>query len=140
MQAKIKWVENMEFVAETGSGHAFVIDGPPDIGGENLGPRPMELMLCGVGSCTAVDTVFILKKARQKVSDVRIELSAERADTDPKVFTKIHLHFVISGVNLNQKQVARAVDLSAEKYCSASLMLRATVDITHDYEIHDLAE
>lgn len=135
MQVNVKWLENMKFVAETGSGHALIIDGPPDIGGENLGPRPMELMLAGVGTCTAVDTVHILKKSRQNVQDVRIELQAERADTDPKVFTKIHLHFVIVGNDLNAKHVARAVDLSAEKYCSASLMLRATVEITHDFEI-----
>lgn len=139
MDVQIKWIENMEFVAETGSGHALIVDGPPSIGGENLGPRPMELMLCGVGTCTAVDTVFILKKARQDVSDIRIKITAERAETDPKVFTKIHLHFIIEGRKLNHKQVGRAVDLSAEKYCSASLMLRATVNITHDYVINDIA-
>lgn len=136
MQARIKWVENACYVAESGSGHAVVIDGPPDIGGRNLGVRPMELLLMGVGSCSSVDVVHILKKSRQAVTDCVCELQAERADTDPKVFTKIHMHFKVSGDGLKENQVARAVQLSAEKYCSASIMLgKGGVTITHSHEI-----
>jgi putative redox protein len=123
------------FIGETGSGHAVVIDGPPDLGGRNLGPRPMELILQGLGGCTAIDVIHILKKARQNVSDCVIELSAERAETDPKVFTRIHIHFIVSGKELSEKQVERAIQLSAEKYCSASIMLGKSVAITHDYEV-----
>jgi putative redox protein len=137
MQARIKWVENAAFLAESGSGHAFVVDGPADIGGRNLGPRPMELMLMSVGSCSAVDIVHILKKARQPVSGCEIEVSGTRAQTDPKVFTRIHLHFIVSGAGLSEKQVKRAVELSAEKYCSASIMLKAAAEITHDFEVRD---
>ncbi|MES2684313.1 MAG: OsmC family protein [Pseudomonadota bacterium] len=138
MQARIKWVENMAFVAESGSGHAVVIDGPPELGGRNLGARPMELLLMGVGACSSVDVVMILKKGRQQVSDCVCELKAERADTEPKVFTAIHLHFVVSGKALNPAQVERAVQLSAEKYCSASIMLtKGGVAMTHDFEIVD---
>jgi putative redox protein len=136
MQARIKWVENMSFVAESGSGHAIVIDGPPELGGRNLGARPMELLLMGLGACSSVDVVMILKKGRQAVSDCVCELKAERATTEPKVFTAIHLHFVVSGTGLNPAQVERAVQLSADKYCSASLMLsQGGVRITHDFEI-----
>jgi putative redox protein len=136
MQARIKWVENAAFVGETGSSHAIVIDGPPDIGGRNLGMRPMELMLLAVGSCSAVDVIHILKKARQPVKDCFVEVEGTRADTEPKVFTDIHLKFVISGDGLNDNQVKRAVDLSADKYCSASIMLkRGGVNVTHSYEI-----
>lgn len=138
MQARVRWLDGASFVAETGSGHALVIDGPPSIGGRNIGPRPMELMLLGVGSCSSVDVLHILQRARQNVVDCDCQLSAERAETDPKVFTKIHLHFVVSGHELKTKQVERAVKLSAEKYCSASLMLQATVEITHDCEIIEL--
>ena len=138
MEARIKWVEGAAFVGETGSGHAVVIDGPADIGGRDLGPRPMELMLLSVGSCSAVDVVHILKKARQPVSDVQVEVKGERADTDPKVFTAIHLHFIVSGKGLGASQVERAVKLSAEKYCSASIMLgRAGAKVTHDFEIRE---
>jgi putative redox protein len=138
VQARIKWVENMAFVAESGSGHAVVIDGPPEIGGRNLGARPMELLLMGVGACSSVDVVMILKKARQPVSDCYCELNAERAETEPKVFTSIHLRFVVSGSGLNPAQVERAVKLSAEKYCSASIMLaNAGVKISHDFEIRE---
>lgn len=140
MQARVKWIENAAFIGETGSGHAIVIDGPPDIGGRNLGPRPMELMLLCVGSCSAVDVVHILKKARQPVGECFVEVSGTRADTDPKVFTAIHLHFVVSGRGLGAKQVERAVKLSAEKYCSASLMLEKAATITHDFEIREPAE
>ena len=136
MQARIKWVENAAYLGETGSSHAVVIDGPPEIGGRNLGPRPMELMLLSVGSCSAVDVVHILKKARQAVTDCVVEVEGQRADTEPKVFTDIHLKFIISGKDMNEAQVKRAVDLSADKYCSASIMLkRGGVNVTHSYEL-----
>jgi putative redox protein len=138
VEARVKWVENAMFTVETGSGHSIVVDGPPDIGGRNLGPRPMELMLMSVGACSAVDVVHILKKARQPVSDVQVEVKGTRADTEPKVFTAIHLHFIVSGAGLGPSHVERAVKLSAEKYCSASIMLgRAGAAVTHDYEIVD---
>jgi putative redox protein len=140
MEARIKWVENAAFVGTTGSGHGIVIDGPPDIGGKNLGMRPMELMLLSVGACSAVDVVHILKKGRHAVADVQVEVKGERTETDPKVFTKIHLHFVVSGKGLAEKTVERAVQLSAEKYCSASIMLgRAGAEITHDFELREPA-
>jgi putative redox protein len=135
MKARIKWVEDVMFVGETDSGHTVVIDGPPEHGGRNLGIRPMELILQGLGGCTAFDVMHILKKARQPVSDCVVELAAERADADPKVFTRIHIHFIVSGQGLSEKQVARAIQLSAEKYCSASIMLGKSVAISHDYEI-----
>lgn len=122
-------------VGESGSGHALVMDGPPEHGGRNLGVRPMEMLLLGMGGCTEFDVLHILKKARQQVTGCVVELEAERAQDDPKVFTRIHVHFIISGPNLSEKHVTRAVSLSAEKYCSASIMLGATADITHDYEI-----
>lgn len=136
MRARVKWVENAAFVGETGSSHAVVIDGPAEIGGRNLGARPMELMLLSVGACSAVDVVHILKKARQPVEDCFVEVEGKRAETEPKVFTHIHLQFVISGQGLSENQVRRAVELSAEKYCSASIMLkRGGVNVTHGYEI-----
>ncbi len=136
MKARIKWLENACFMAESGSGHAVVVDGPPEIGGRNLGVRPMELVLMGVGACSAVDVVHILKKSRQDVSGCECELEADRAQTDPKVFTKIRMHFKVSGRDLKENQVARAVQLSAEKYCSASIMLKkGGVEITHSHEI-----
>lgn len=138
MKARVRWLDGVSFVAEADSGHAIVIDGPPDHGGRNLGLRPMELMLLGVGSCSAVDVILILKKARQQVVDCDCQLSAERADTVPAVFTSMHLHFVVSGHGLSATQVERAVKLSAEKYCSASRMLQASVNITHSCEIIDL--
>ena len=138
MQGTIKWVDGAMFVAESGSGHALVIDGPPDHGGRNMGIRPMELVLLGLGGCTSFDVVDILKKARQNVSGCETRLEAERSDEVPSVFTRIHVHFVVTGEGLSEKQVARAVKLSAEKYCSASLMLeRGGVEITHDHEIID---
>jgi putative redox protein len=140
LKARVKWAENALFIAESGSGHAIVCDGPPEIGGRNLGPRPMELLLMGVGACSAVDVTLILKKSRQQVSDCWVELEAERAETEPKVFTAIRMHFVVVGTQLADNHVKRAVALSAEKYCSASIMLgRAGVAITHDYEIRDAA-
>lgn len=138
MKARVKWVEDATFLGEAGSGHAVVMDGPPDLGGRNLGVRPMEMLLLGMGGCTAFDVVSILRKARQPVADCVVELSAERAEQVPKVFTKIHVHFVVSGKDLADKQVARAVSLSAEKYCSASIMLGKAAEISHDYEIVEL--
>lgn len=136
MKARIKWVENATFVGESGSGHAVVMDGPPESGGRNLGPRPMEMMLLGMGGCTTFDVVHILKKSREPVSDCVAELSAERAETEPKVFTRIHVHFIVTGKGLKEAKVRKAVELSAEKYCSASIMLgQAGVEITHDFEI-----
>ena len=136
MEARIKYLENAAFVGTTGSGHGVVIDGPAELGGKNLGVRPMELMLLSVGACSAVDVVHILKKGRHAVADVQVEVKGERADTDPKVFTKIHLHFVVIGHGLTDKVVERAVQLSAEKYCSASIMLgRAGCAVTHDFEL-----
>jgi putative redox protein len=138
MKVRIKWVENVSFVAETESNHAFVMDGAVEGGGRNLGPRPMETVLAGTGGCTAYDVVTILKKSRQQVRDVSVELDADRADEDPKVFTRIHFHFVITGTDLKPAQIERAIYLSAEKYCSASIMLGKTATITHDYEIVDI--
>lgn len=140
MKARIKWLEDMTYIAEAGSGHALVVDGPPDLGGRNLGVRPMELILMGLGSCSAVDVVHILKKARQSVAGCEVEIDAERADTAPKVFTRIRMHFVVSGQGLKDKQVRRAVELSAEKYCSASVMLKNSVAISHTYEIRQLKD
>ncbi len=135
MKARVKWVEGVTFVGESASGHAVVMDGPPESGGRNLGIRPMEMLLLGMGGCTAFDVVMILKKARQPVTDCVVEMQAERAAADPKVFTRIHVHFVVTGSGLSDKQVARAVELSAEKYCSASIMLGKAAEISHDYEV-----
>lgn len=136
MKARIKWVEEATFVGESGSGHAVVMDGPPEMGGRDLGVRPMEMMLLGLGGCTSFDVVHILKKSRQDVSSCVAEIEAERAESEPKVFTRIHIHFKVSGDGLAEKHVERAVSLSAEKYCSASIMLgQAGVEITHDFEI-----
>lgn len=138
MKARIKWIEGVAMLGESGSGHAVVMDGPPEFGGRNLGVRPMELLLIGMGGCTQFDVLLILRKARQPVSDCVVELSAERAAEDPKVFTRIHAHFIVTGAALNPAQVERAIRLSAEKYCSASIMLGATAEITHDFEIRDV--
>ncbi len=138
MKARIKWLDGMAMVGESGSGHALVMDGAPDFGGRNLGMRPMELLLIGMGGCTQFDVLLILRKARQDVTACEVLLEAERAETDPKVFTSIHAHFIVSGRSLSGKRVARAIELSAEKYCSASLMLGQTARITHDYEIVDV--
>jgi putative redox protein len=137
MQARVKWVQDATFIGESGSGHAVVMDGPPDHGGRNLGVRPMEMLLLGMGGCTAFDVVHILKKSRQPVTDVVTEIEAERADEEPKVFTRIHVHFIVTGKGLDEKRVSRAVSLSADKYCSASIMLGKTADISHDYEIRE---
>ena len=135
MKANIKWVEQVSFLGETESGHAILMDGPPESGGHNLGPRPMELVLLGTGGCTTYDVIHILKKSRQQVTNCVVKIEAERAVDDPKVFTKIHFHFIVTGKNLKLEQVKRAIQLSAEKYCSASIMLSKTADITHDFEI-----
>lgn len=136
MRATVKWLEGVTFVAESGSGHALVVDGPPDQGGRNIGPRPMEMLLMGLGSCASFDVVSILSKARQSVSSCEARLEAERADAVPAVFTRIALHFVVTGRGLKEAQVKRAVALSAEKYCSASIMFGAAgVEISHSYEI-----
>jgi putative redox protein len=138
MRASIKWVDNVMFVGHSGSGHSVVIDGPPDAGGKNAGIRPMELVLMGLGACTSFDVVAILKKSRQDITDCYTELEAERAEEVPQVFTRIHVHFVVTGRKLKRKQVERAVALSADKYCSASIMLAKTAEITHDFEIIEL--
>ncbi len=137
MKARIKWVEEVMFVGESGSGHSVVIDGPPEHGGRNLGVRPMELLLQGLGGCTAFDVLMILNKARQPVSDCVVEIEARRAETEPKVFTHIHIHFIISGSGVSEKHVQRAIQLSAEKYCSASIMLGQVAEITHDFEVQE---
>lgn len=139
MKGRVRWAGERQFIAESGSGHTVVIDGPPEHGGRNIGIRPMEMLLLGLGGCSNFDVINILEKSRQAVESCEVFLDAERADTEPKVFTKIHLHFVVKGRNLKEAQVKRAIDLSAEKYCSASIMLgRAGVEISHDCEIIDL--
>ncbi|MFO1351350.1 MAG: OsmC family protein [Gammaproteobacteria bacterium] len=135
MKARVKWVEDMTFLAESGSGHALAMDAAPEVGGHNLGPRPLELLLMGMGGCSAIDVVQILQKARQSIMGCVVELEAERAATDPKVFTRINMHYIVTGAALSEHQVARAIQLSAEKYCSASIMLGKTAAITHTHEI-----
>lgn len=138
MHASVKWLDNAMFVGESGSGHSLVMDGPEDLGGRNLGPRPMEMLLMGTGGCAIYDVLSMLKKARQSVSDCRVEIQAERADAVPAVFTAINLHFVVTGTGLKESAVKRAVELSAEKYCSASIMLcEAGVAMTHSFSIED---
>ncbi len=135
MKARIKWVDGMTLIGESETGHAVVMDASPEVGGRNLGPRPMEMLLLGTGGCSSIDVMMILKKSRQAVSDCYVEMSAERAETDPKVFTKIHMHFVVKGKDIKPEAVEKAVKLSAEKYCSASIMLGATAKMTHDFEV-----
>ena len=137
MECTVRWQADsgMAFVAETGSGHLLTMDGAVDGGGRNLAPRPMETVLAGAGACSAYDVVLILKRGRHAVLGCQVQVSAERADTDPKVFTRIHLHFIVSGKNLQAPAVARAIQLSHEKYCSASAMLGKTAQITSDFEI-----
>ena len=138
MECKVRWSgDGMSFVAETGSNHAIVMDGPPDAGGRNLAPRPMEMVLAGTGGCTAFDVGMILQKGRHDVTDCAVTLKAERADTDPKVFTRIHFHYTVTGRNLKADVVERAVKLSKDKYCSASIMLAKTAELTHSVEIVD---
>ncbi len=135
MKAIIELQDNVNFKATSGSGHEIQMDGPPDFGGQNMGARPMETLLIGMGGCASFDVVHILRKRRLTVTNCVAELEAERAETDPKVFVKIHLHFKVSGKGLTEKAVAKAVELSAEKYCSASIMLGKTAEITHSFEI-----
>lgn len=136
MKARVKWLDNMSFVGESGSGHSVVMDGSPEFGGRNLGVRPMEMLLLGMGGCASFDVVSMLKKGKQDLIDCEVNISAQRAESVPRVYTKIHLHFVVSGNDISEKQVKRAVELSAEKYCSASIMLGKTAEITHDFEIN----
>lgn len=138
MECSVKWIGDAAFVAETGSGHLVPMDGAVEAGGRNLAPRPMEMLLAGAGGCSAFDVVLILKRGRQPVQGCEVRLSASRAETDPKVFTRIHFHFVVSGTGLRPEAVERAVKLSAEKYCSASIMLGKSADVTHDYEIVEI--
>ena len=135
MKCRIKWLDHMSFVGESGSGHSVVMDGAAEAGGRNLGIRPMEMLLLGLGGCTAFDVISILRKARQQVVDCEVEIEAERAEEIPKVFTWIHAHFIVSGKDLDANRVARAVELSADKYCSASRMLEKMATITHDFEV-----
>ena len=135
MKATIRWTGGVSFSGSADSGHSVVMDGAPESGGQNLGARPMELVLIGMGGCTAFDVVHILRKSRQEITDCVAGIEAERAETDPKVFTHIHIHFVVSGSNLDAKKVQHAIELSATKYCSASIMLGKTAKITHDFEI-----
>ena len=136
MKATVKWVDNAMFLGESGSGHSVVMDGPPEHGGRNMGVRPMEMLLLGLGGCASYDVMSILQKSRQQVTGCHAELAAERAGGVPSPFTRIHIHFVVSGVDIKEKQVANAVHLSATKYCSASIMLEAAgVEISHDFEI-----
>ena len=135
MECKVSWHDGMSFIAETGSGHLIAMDGAPESGGRNLAPRPMEMVLAGTGGCTSFDVVMILKRGRQEVTGCEVDIRAERADADPKVFTKINMHFVVTGKDLKPDAVERAIKLSAEKYCSASIMLGKTAEITHGWEI-----
>jgi len=136
MNATIKWVDDAMFLGVSGSGHSVVLDGPPDQGGHNLGIRPMEMLLLGMGGCTSFDVVSILKKSRQSIDDCTVDITAVRASEIPEVFTKIHIHFVIKGKQIKQTRVERAIELSVQKYCSASIMLeRGGVEISHDYEL-----
>jgi putative redox protein len=138
MKASIRWAGDIRFELKSETGHTLMVDGPADMGGINAGPRPMELVLMGTGACSSVDVIHILKKARQDVTDCVCEMDAQRVDETPAVFSKIHMHFVVTGRGLRDAQVKRAVDLSAEKYCSASIMLsRGGVEITHSYEIRE---
>ena len=138
MKCRVKWLDNMTFVGESGSGHVVVMDGAPEHGGRNMGIRPMEMLLLGVGGCTAFDVVAILRKSRQAIVDCEVEIDSDRADEVPKVFTRIHIHFIVSGNSLDPARVEKAVNLSADKYCSASKMLGKTAEMTHDFEIVEL--
>jgi putative redox protein len=139
MKARVKWIEDVQFIGESGTGHSLIMDGPEESGGHGTGMRPMELLLLGLGGCTSFDVVAMLKKSRQDIKDCVVEISAKRSETVPKIFTHIHVHFVITGDNIKESQVKRAVSLSAEKYCSASLMLGKAAEVTHDYVIINTA-
>ena len=138
MQATVKWAGAARYDGTTETGHTIIMDGAKEFGGQNQGPRPMEMLLLGMGGCTAFDVVLILKKSRQDVVNCDITIEAKRAETEPKVFTDIHVHFVVKGKNLSEEKVKRAIELSAEKYCSASIMLGKTANITHDFEIIEI--
>ena len=138
MKARVKWVEDLTFLGESGTGHTVVMDGPKELGGHDTGIRPMELLLLGMGGCTSFDMIQMLTKARQDIRDCVVEIDSERSDEIPKVFTKIRVHYKITGKKVKESQVKRAIELSTEKYCSASLMLGETADITHTYEIVDV--
>jgi putative redox protein len=137
LKARVQLVQGMTFVAESGSGHAVVVDAAPDVGGRDLGPRPMELVLMGTGACSAIDVVHILRRARHDVTGCVVELDSERAEEDPKVFTRIRMHYVVTGKGLARTQVERAIKLSKEKYCSATIMLAHTAEITFDFEVRE---
>jgi putative redox protein len=137
MKATIKWTGDVGFSGTTESGHSILMDGAPEAGGRNKGSRPMEVVLIGMGGCTAFDVVHILRKSRQEITDCAAEVEAQRAETDPKVFTHIHIHFIVSGKDLDPKKIQHAIELSATKYCSASIMLAKTAKITHDFEMID---
>lgn len=137
MKARVKLVNGVTFMAESGSGHAVVMDAAHEVGGRDLGPRPMEMLLMGAGGCSAIDVVMILRKARQPVADCVVELEAERAAEDPKVFTRIHMHYVVTGKGVNPLQVEKAIKLSKEKYCSATIMLAKTAEVTSNFEIRE---
>jgi putative redox protein len=139
MKASVHWKGKMSFEGRSASGHSVIMDGSPDIGGENRGPRPMEMLLLGLGGCTAIDVMLILNKGRQNVTDCVVHIDAERAPAEPKVFMKIHVHFVVSGRKVDPKRVEKAIQLSAEKYCSASIMLGKTAQMSHDFEIVEVA-
>ena len=138
MKARVKWVEDVQFVGESGTKHSLIMDGPEDLGGHGTGMRPMELLLLGLGGCTSFDVVEMLKKSRQNIVDCVVEIDGQRSETVPKIFTDIHVHYIITGSNIKEVQVKRAIELSSEKYCSASLMLGKSANITHDYEIINL--
>lgn len=139
MKASVKWIEDRNFLGESDTGHAVVMGSKGGKSGVAIAPTPMELILIGLGGCTSYDVVHILEKGREAVTDCALEIDAERADEDPKVFTRIHLHFVVAGRKLNAAKVERAIALSAEKYCSASAMLSKSVAITHDFEVIELS-
>ncbi len=138
MKCRVKWLDQMSFVGESDSGHSVVMDSSLEAGGRDLGVRPMEMLLLGLGGCTAIDVVSILHKSRQQIVDCEVEIEAERAAEIPMVFTKIHVHFIVSGKNLDPDKVRKAVELSADKYCSASKMLEKAAEISHDFEVRDL--
>jgi len=139
MKARVKWVEDVQFLGESGTHHSIIMDGPEERGGQGIGMRPMELLLLGLGGCTSFDVVEMLKKSRQNILDCVVEINGERSESVPKIFTDIHVHFIITGKNIKESRVKRAIELSSEKYCSASLMLGKAANITHDYEIIDIA-
>jgi putative redox protein len=138
MKSRVKWLDNMSFVGESASGHSVVMDGPPEFGGRDLGIRPMEMLILGLGGCSSFDVILILGKSRQQVEGCEVELEYQRAEENPKVYTRIHMHFIVTGRGLDEKKVERAINLSAEKYCSASVMLGKTAEITHDFEIREV--